>query len=375
MRVVSVVQGADGGIGRFEILLELAWAHLARRGTVQARTLTVSHRPPVFEPPAAPDVWTAGGNRARLVAALIRSWWAWRPDLVIFGHVNLARLGPLLKAVRPRTPYVTIAHGTDVWPPLSALKRLALRQSERVWCVSDFTRRTVLAGAPVEANRVRTLPLALADYQLERLAAAGAPVPATTHPVLLSVCRMHPRERLKGIDHVLAALPRVAEAVPDVAYVVVGGGGDVPRLQALAERLGIGARVTFTGPLPDPAVAEAYHRAAVFVLPSASEGFGLVFLEAMACARPIVAATAGATPEIVVSGETGLLVPYADVGALATALSELLLDGPRRERLGWAGRARLHERFVFRRFVARLAELLADLHPAPAGTAPPGSRG
>ena len=128
-----------------------------------------------------------------------------------------------------------------------------------------------------------------------------------------------------------------------VHWVLVGDGELRPELEAQARRLGLAASLHFAGWRDD--VADVLALADVFVLPSESEGFGRVLVEAMAMARPIVATTVGGVPDIVVAGQTGLLVPPADAAALAGAV-RVLLDNPGlAARLGAAGRARAESTF------------------------------
>lgn len=161
--------------------------------------------------------------------------------------------------------------------------------------------------------------------------------------VLLTMARLVPR---KGIDSVLRALPAVRRAVPDVAYLVCGEGPDRERLETLARELGVQDAVRFPGSVPDDELTRWYCAANVFVMPSRSEppdveGFGIVFLEAGACERPVVAARAGGVPDAVADGISGLLVAPGDLDELAVKLVELLRDPARAAELGRQGRARV----------------------------------
>ncbi|MFQ5695850.1 MAG: glycosyltransferase, partial [Terriglobia bacterium] len=165
-------------------------------------------------------------------------------------------------------------------------------------------------------------------------------------------------ERYKGIEEVLLVLPRLRGQFPDVRYVVVGEGSDRPRLEQLARELGVADVTEFTGHLPPGELALRYASCSVFVLPSTGEGFGIVFLEAMAHAKPVVAARSGGTPEVVVDGETGLLVEPGDGRALQAALTRLFADTDLRRQMGGTGRRRLEENFTFAHFRQRLTGLL-----------------
>jgi glycosyltransferase involved in cell wall biosynthesis len=168
----------------------------------------------------------------------------------------------------------------------------------------------------------------------------AAPVELAPRPAILEVARL---AEVKG-QHVL--LEAVAQL--DAHLVLAGrdleaGGAYERQLRARADELGIAGRVVFAGPRDD--VPGLLAGADVFCLPSFEEGLPLTVLEAMAQARPVVATAVGGTPEAVVDGETGLLVPPGDAGALAEALRSLLEEPERARRLGEAGRDRVRERF------------------------------
>jgi glycosyltransferase involved in cell wall biosynthesis len=163
----------------------------------------------------------------------------------------------------------------------------------------------------------------------------------------------------KGQRHLIAAMPLLLERVPR-AHAIIAGGGDLEDfLKELANEMGIAERVHVLGPRKD--VPELMHAIDVFAMPSIWEGFGLVLLEAMAAGRPIVASRVATIPEVVVDGETGILVPAGDPLALAEALATLA-DQPRLARqYGEAGRERLRSRFSIEKMVGDTELLYREL--------------
>jgi N-acetyl-alpha-D-glucosaminyl L-malate synthase BshA len=147
---------------------------------------------------------------------------------------------------------------------------------------------------------------------------------------------------LKRVGDAVRALATISQT-RNVALVLVGDGPERPRVQALAESLGVAARVRFLGLLPH--FADLLARADLFVLPSETESFGLAALEALASGVPVVASAVGGIPEVVRHGETGLLVPPADPNALAAACLSLFEDAPRRRKMAEAARADAVHRF------------------------------
>ena len=180
------------------------------------------------------------------------------------------------------------------------------------------------------------------------------PLPAGAR-VLLCVARLAEQ---KGVDVAVRALERIREQEPRAVLVVLGEGPERARLEALA-----GEGVYLPGRVGD--VAAWYRRAEVLVHPARWEGFGLALLEAMLAGKPVVATRVSAAPEIVVDGETGLLVPPDDAAALADAVVSLLADAARATAMGEAGLARARSEFS----VARMAERTAAVYELRAASA------
>jgi glycosyltransferase involved in cell wall biosynthesis len=163
----------------------------------------------------------------------------------------------------------------------------------------------------------------------------------------------------KGQRHLIAAMPHLLERVPR-AHAVIAGGGDLEGyLRELAEEVGVAPRVHVLGQRKD--VPALMHAIDVFAMPSIWEGFGLVLLEAMAAGRPIVASRVATIPEVVLDGESGLLVPAGDPLALADALAQLANDRALASRLGESGRERLQRHFSVEKMVGDTELLYREL--------------
>lgn len=235
-------------------------------------------------------------------------------DLIVCGHVAQLPVAWLASRLRPGLRYALVAHGIEVWRPFTFLERLALRGAWRVLCVSAYTRSELLSYAGISPERVVVLHNGR-DPELD--APANIPPPASP-PSLLTVARLTSFDRYKGIDDLIRAMPRVREAVPGVTLRIIGRGDDVPRLRGLIDALGLQSAVELVGYVEDSQLRDEFARCSVFVLPSKKEGFGLVFIEAMARGRPCIGAKAGGIPEVI-TPETGLLVEYGDVQGIAEA--------------------------------------------------------
>ena len=192
--------------------------------------------------------------------------------------------------------YVIVAHGIDIHPDLSAARRRALRNADAVWAVSRWTRdRAVAVG--MAAERISVLSNTVDDRRFDPAPPgdglrARHGIPDGTR-VLLTVARLDAAERYKGYDIVLRALPALQASIGPVLYLLVGTGDDRARIEQLARELGVAASVRFCGFVDDDALPALYRLADAFVMPSQGEGFGIVFLEAMASGTPAVALVDG----------------------------------------------------------------------------------
>jgi glycosyltransferase involved in cell wall biosynthesis len=215
-------------------------------------------------------------------------------------------------------------------------ERQHVRRAERVLTTSAYAADRISGRYGVEPRRLRIVPelIDLTRWRSALASALGGPEAAPVGPVILCVAHLYPR---KDVATLLRALARL----PAARLRVVGVGPELVGLRRLARALALGERVAFLEHVPFGQLAAEYRQADLFCLPSRQEGFGIVFLEAMAAGLPIVAARAAAVPEVVADREAGVLVPPGDVAALAEALGRLLADRRERERLGGGGRKRV----------------------------------
>jgi glycosyltransferase involved in cell wall biosynthesis len=355
--VLSSLFETRGGIPRFNQMLCLALDRIGPAADLDVTVLSQDDRLDHYRVHGAPwrhARFVPGGGRVGLIHRALWHCVRERPDLMLVGLLGMAPLGALC---RPwlRRGFGFVAHGAESWAEPRATRRWAARRARFIFAVSQDTGRALVRATGARAADVRLLPNTL-DPSFE--------VPTADEPTaergleLLTVARLWAEERMKGVDHTLEAFARLAGRYPEARYRIVGKGSDKPRLQQLARSLGLADRVRFEEDVPDERLAGYYRDCAVFVMPSGQEGFGIVFLEAMRFAKPCIGGNAGGTPEVVVDGETGVLVPFGDVPALTRALDRLLGDPALRATLGRAGRRRLVEQFLFDRFEQRLAGYL-----------------
>src|SRR5208283_4417760 len=135
-------------------------------------------------------------------------------------------------------------------------------------------------------------------------------------PVVLTVSRISTADSYKGIEHLIEAMPAVKNEIPDARLRIVGRGDGLAGLQGLARGLSLGDSVEFAGYKSDLELNGEFAQCRLFALPSQKEGFGLVYLEAMAHGRPCLGARAGGVPEVI-TADTGMLADYGDIQGIA----------------------------------------------------------
>jgi len=285
--VLPEVFNCAGGIQMFCRALCLAagdWAHDSG-GSVSALVLNDRLAPdPRYINGSFASYSGAGKSKTRFVSQFLQLIISNHYDWIIFGHVSLSPLAMLPKLFHPRVKTAVVAYGNEVWQPLTKIQRKALRQADVMLSISDHTKGELIRHSHIPTEKIKILPCALDPHW--DLGASNTNCESKP-PLILTVARMTKKETHKGIDSVIKSLPAVIHKIGPIEYRVIGEGDDVPRLQALAAELGIAKHVLFMGGLPDAELREHYRRCSVFVLPSGQEGFGIVFLEAMAYAKPV----------------------------------------------------------------------------------------
>lgn len=269
-------------------------------------------------------------------------------------------------------PCLVYAHGEEItgWGRgrKHQVASWTFRHADRVIANSEFTRgellklgvdpgRISIVYPGVDTARFRP-GLPCADLR-ERLGLGAH------QPLVLSVGRL---SRRKGFDHTIRALPSLVAGGVDAHYAIVGIGEDEAHLRALAQACGVAERVHLLGHVPGEELPRWYNACQVFAMPNRevdgdTEGFGLVFLEAAACARPAVAGRDGGTGDAVQDGRTGLRVDGARVEDIAAALTRILSDPALAESLAAAAHERARQELDW----ARVAERTAMLMPEPGG--------
>jgi phosphatidylinositol alpha-1,6-mannosyltransferase len=274
-----------------------------------------------------------------------------------------------------RIPYVVYAHGEEITvfgrnPKLRRHLPRVYGGAARVIVNSDFTRRELeeLCGATVRAVKISPGVDERVFRAGPRDAAIVSHLRLEGKIVLLSVGRLQKR---KGHDHILLALPGILRQVPDLAYVILSTGEEEARLKDLARDLGIADHVRFVGEVAFQGLPRYYNTADIFILANRQledgdvEGFGIVFLEASACKRPVIAGASGGTGDAVREGVSGYRIDAANVAEIERAVVTLARDAKLREQFGEAGRQVVEGEYTWEKVVEKTLEVDAELVAQP----------
>ena len=280
-------------------------------------------------------------------------------ETIIVGHVNLLPVAALCRIVSPRAKVLLMVHGDEVWgdPVYRARRwfdRPLMRRLNQIVSVSEFTARRMRRAFGLPEPLFRILRNAVDPLEF-------TPQFPVQPPEFLSVTRLAAHDHGKNIDKVLRALALVAARQLPFRYTVIGDGVLRADLQELAQELGIADRVFFAGRVDDAALASAYARSLAFVLPSAKEGFGIVYLEAWQRYLPVICGTQDAAHEIVSDGEDGFAVDPADIDLLANRMQWLITHPQMAQAMGAAGREKVQRSYLMRHFDRDINRILDEV--------------
>lgn len=254
--------------------------------------------------------------------------------------------------------YSVTTHGIEVWGQLLYGVRESLLNAHLVLTVSKFTKNKLLEnGINPEKIRILTNHVDTDIFYPDCEGASRLSNKYTLHgkKVILTVCRLDDKEGYKGYDRVIRSMPVILSEIPNAVYIIVGEGPDRKRIEQMINEMNLSKKIILPGRVPDDDLLRAYYSACdVFVMPSQTvisdkickgEGFGIVYIEANACGKPVVAGNGGGETDAVIDGVTGMLVNPMNVKDIARAIIRLLKDEELSHQLGQQGLCRVREEF------------------------------
>jgi glycosyltransferase involved in cell wall biosynthesis len=357
---------APGGVQRAGRHMAAVITEFAASRGMECRLLSLNDSPELHRMTSSGHEFVFTGcdrGKARFAAAALKAARR-KAKVVLAGHPNLAPVARLMKFVAPRMKSIICTHGVEVWEPLPGMRRRALQNAHLVLAPSEYTADHVKTDQGVLAGRMKVLPWAL-DPQFEAMVAgsakSGVPEGFPKGRVILTVGRWLASERYKGMDTLITALPKMLPRWPELQLVAVGEGDDREWLEDMAQENGVRMHVHFLSGLSYTQLAACYSACEIFALPSRGEGFGLVYLEAMACGKPVIGGAHGGAPEVIEDGKTGYLVHHGDTVQLATSIETLLANPEMAREMGKRGKERVEHEFRFNVFAKSLKKILREL--------------
>ena len=266
-----------------------------------------------------------------------------QPDVIILSHINLALVGLMIKLINPKCKVWLIAHGIEVWRPLTWLKKMLVSKCDKILCVSNFTKKEIIRRHRVSPGRCTVLNNTIdpfirlpvefikPDYLLQRYQLSR------DIRIVLTLTRLASTEQYKGHEQVIATIAKLKLQFPTIKYLLAGQSDPIEtvRIKKLVEAYGVEDQVILTGFLDESELSDHFLLADLFVLPSKKEGFGIVFIEALACGLPVICGNADGSLDAVRNGELGKAVVPDDLEELEKTivgcLQEPLTEAGRRD--------------------------------------------
>jgi glycosyltransferase involved in cell wall biosynthesis len=267
-----------------------------------------------------------------------------RSDVIILSHINLAIIGLIVKLVNPKCKIWLIAHGVEIWRPLSFIKKRFLKHCDKIICVSNYTKQQIVNRHQVNkdicivlnnaVDPFMQLPVTFAKPQnlIDRYKLDSS------HPIIFTLTRMASTEKYKGYEQVIKVISELKNTFPKIKYILSGkyDPQEEVRINKLISDYRVKDHITLTGFIDEAELPDHFLLADLFVLPSKKEGFGIVFIEALACGLPVICGNADGSIDAILNGKLGKAIDPDDPDELYAGITAHLagpLTAVKREQL------------------------------------------
>lgn len=272
--------------------------------------------------------FTGFGNR-RIMLGLKTISTTVDTDIAILSHVNLALIGIVIKLINPKCQLWLIAHGIEVWRPLNFIKRIFLKRfCYKIVCVSKFTSRQMIHWHHSDPSKCVILNNAIdpfkklpetfekPEYLLNRYNLTS------DNQVIFTLTRLASSEQYKGYEQVIKAVSRLKHRFPSIKYILAGqyDPKEEIRIKYLIDTYQVNEEIILTGFLNEDELTDHFLLSDLFVLPSKKEGFGIVFIEALACGLPVICGNADGSTDAIRDGKLGTAINVDNVDELEKAI-------------------------------------------------------
>jgi glycosyltransferase involved in cell wall biosynthesis len=284
---------------------------------------------------------------------------ALQSDILVLGHINLAIAGLIVKILKPRCRLVIVAHGIEAWKRVYFIKHWCLNTADLILSVSNYTKNQLVLRNKINPNKIKIFPNAI-DPHFKIPQRSGKPGYLLTRygldehtKVILTLSRLSSSEQEKGYDKVIAALKEILSQLPGAKYILAGryDEKEKERIEYLVDMHGLKDSVILTGFVDDTEVPDHYRLADIFIMPSRKEGFGIVFLEALACGTAVIGGNQDGTVDALRNGAFGTLINPTNIDEISKAVIERLVEI---KQLEPALQQQVSDEFAFSRYKERL---------------------
>jgi phosphatidyl-myo-inositol dimannoside synthase len=319
-----------GGIEKFNKAFLKALRDISEEGTIKYNTLSAYDNEADQRYVNDDNYKGYEGRRISFAFKSVKD--AFKADTVVLGHINLAPIGLMIKLLIPRIKLILIAHGVEVWEKLPFLKNLFIKKTDLIFAVSSFTKNKIIEEQKIAEEKIKILyntidpffkipeKLEKPEYLLKRYNLARET------KILLTVGRISGKEGNKGYDKVINILPQVLNQHSSLVYILAGkyDENEKRRVMNLVDEKKLNDHFMLTGYIEDEELTDHYLLANIFVMPSTQEGFGIVFLEALACGLPVIAGNKDGSVDALMNAKIGKLVDPKNSQELSDAIIDLL---------------------------------------------------
>ena len=292
-----------------------------------------------------------------LITSIALIWHSWhiikdeKPDLILCSDsIPVGIVIGLLYKIN-KIPYIVFSYAKDVlflqqMPFMKTLLGITFTNSAKVIVISEFTRKLIMDLKTKKSNTSKINPCVDSNFfKPMNVSNLKEQYGLSDKKIILTVARL---DEMKGNDMVLRSMPEVLKKTPNLMYLIAGNGQNKNQLEKLTSELNLDDHVRFVGYISDEELPIYYNLCDVFIMPSRNvkrdpEGFGIVYVEASACEKPVIGSRMGGIPDAVIDGVTGILVDPLNTKDISNAIIELLSNEKKAEEMGKAGRARAVE--------------------------------
>ncbi|RWY57314.1 glycosyltransferase family 4 protein [Mucilaginibacter gilvus] len=325
---------ATGGIQKMARTLAHSLHHICQKNNWALKLLSLYDSDDDLLPQYLPAQNFKGFNKNKSSFIWRTLFYTKNNDTLILSHINFAVVGILAKLLNPKCNVWLIAHGIEVWRPLSFQKRLLLKYCDKIICVSQFTKHKLVTLHNANADKCVILNNAI-DPFIKRPGIFTKPDNllkrygiTTANPVIFTLTRLASTEKYKGYENVITAVGALKHQFPGIKYILSGKYDEREgvRVKELIRKHDVSDNVILTGFIDEAELVDHFLLADLFVLPSKKEGFGIVFIEALACGLPVLCGNADGSVDAIRNGELGTAIDPDDNEELGRRISEYLTN-------------------------------------------------